>query len=208
MFSSRSSPFRVRPRAWPGVWPFRALPPGAWPSLALPSRLLAASLLVPFWLLPGSSPPATWLWPVPAPHSVTRSFEAAASPYAAGHRGIDLPERRGAPVFAPAGGVVSFSGVVAGRPVVSISHPGDLVSTVEPVLGVVPVGDRVAAGQRIGLVASGGHCADACLHFGVRLHGQYVSPMLFLGGVPRAVLLPLRASPLRETAVVPLKTPS
>ena len=190
MSSSRSSPFR------------------GWPSLARPSRLLAASLLVLFWLLPGSSPPATWLWPVPAPHSVTRSFEAAASPYAAGHRGIDLPERRGAPVFAPAGGVVSFSGVVAGRPVVSISHPGDLVSTVEPVLGVVAAGDRVAAGQRIGLMASGGHCADACLHFGVRLHGQYVSPMLFLGGVPRAVLLPLRASPLRETAVVPLKTPS
>jgi hypothetical protein len=25
----------------------------------------------------------------------------------------------------------------------------------------------------------------------VRVHGRYVSPLLFLGGVPRAVLLPL-----------------
>ena len=163
----------------------------------LPSRLLAVVLLLPVWALTGSSSPATWLWPLPPPHSVARPFEAPPSPYAAGHRGIDLPARPGDAVFAPASGVVSFSGMVAGRPVLSISHPGDLISTVEPVRADVAAGDRVAegdrvaAGQQVGRVASGGHCADACIHFGVRLHGQYVSPMLMLGGVPRAVLLPL-----------------
>lgn len=172
------------------------------------SRVLAALLLAPVWLLTGSSSPAAWLWPLPPPHPIARPFEAPPSAYAAGHRGIDLPAREGDPVFAPADGVVSFSGTVAGRPVLSISHPGDLISTVEPVLAGVAEGDHVAAGQRVGLVASGGHCADACLHFGVRLHGRYVSPMLVLGGVPRAVLLPLSRArpPLREHAVVHPKT--
>lgn len=157
----------------------------------LSSRLLAAVLLLPVWVLTGSSSPAAWLWPIPPPHSVARPFEAPTSPYAAGHRGIDLPARPGDAVFAPAAGVVSFAGMVAGRPVLSIGHPGDLISTVEPMRADVAEGDRVAAGQQVGRVASGGHCADACVHFGVRLHGQYVSPMLMLGGVPRAVLLPL-----------------
>ena len=157
------------------------------------SRLFAVLLLIPAWLLAGSSSPPAWLWPLPPPHPVARHFEAPASAYAAGHRGIDLPARRGDAVFAPADGVVSFSGTVAGRPVLAISHEGDLISSVEPVLAGVAEGERVLAGQPVGLVASGGHCADACLHFGVRLHGHYVSPMLVLGGVPRAVLLPPRA---------------
>lgn len=160
------------------------------------SRWAVAALLLPIWVLTGSSSfgssaPGAWLWPLTAPHSVARPFEAPASAYATGHRGIDLPARPGAPVFAPADGVVSFSGLVAGRPVLSISHPGDLISSVEPVRGDVSSGDHVSAGQRVGTVASGGHCAEVCLHFGVRLHGQYVSPMLVLGGVQRAVLLPL-----------------
>ncbi len=43
----------------------------------------------------------------------------------------------------------------------------------------------------IGTVSSGGHCAAGCVHFGVRIDGEYVSPFLFLGGLPRAVLLPM-----------------
>jgi hypothetical protein len=43
----------------------------------------------------------------------------------------------------------------------------------------------------VGTVATGGHCEGSCIHFGVRLHGEYVSPLLYLAGVPRAVLLPL-----------------
>lgn len=146
---------------------------------------------MPVWVLTGSASPPAWLWPLPPPHSVARPFEAPPTAYAAGHRGIDLPARQGAPVFAPADGMVSFAGTVAGRPVLSIGHPGDLISTVEPVLADVVEGEPVTAGQQVGRVATGGHCADACLHFGVRLHGRYVSPMLVLGEVPRAVLLPL-----------------
>jgi hypothetical protein len=37
-----------------------------------------------------------------------------------------------------------------------------------------------------------GHCAATCLHLGARIAREYVNPLLFLGDVPRAVLLPVR----------------
>jgi murein DD-endopeptidase MepM/ murein hydrolase activator NlpD len=122
---------------------------------------------------------------------VTRGFVAPATRYAAGHRGIDIRASPSEAIRAPRDGIVSFSGSVAGRPVLSISHPGDLISSVEPVLATVSRGDPVTAGTVVGTVAAGGHCDGSCIHFGVRLHGEYVSPLLFLAGVPRAVLLPL-----------------
>jgi len=81
---------------------------------------------------------------------------------------------------------------VAGRGVLAIDHGDGVVSAIEPVDAAVSAGTVVSAGQPVGVVASGGHCADACTHFGVRIDGDYVSPFLFLGGVPLAVLLPLR----------------
>jgi murein DD-endopeptidase MepM/ murein hydrolase activator NlpD len=137
---------------------------------------------------------ARWSWPVGPPHTLLHAFAAPATPYGAGHRGIDVGARPGTPVRAPADGVVSFAGVVVDRPLVSILHSDGLVSSVEPVTGFVSAGDRVSAGQVVGAVASGAHCSERCLHFGVRLHGQYISPLLVLGGVDRAVLLPAAAA--------------
>ncbi|TFB68146.1 M23 family metallopeptidase [Cryobacterium glaciale] len=142
---------------------------------------------------PGGAAPTradAWRWPLAAPHPVTRAFLAPASPYAGGHRGIDLAAEAQQSVLAPHEGVVSFAGTVVDRPVLSITQPGDVIMTVEPVDAVVAVGDRVRAGQVIGTVGSGGHCPPGCLHLGVRLHGSYVSPLLYLEKLPRAVLLP------------------
>lgn len=133
---------------------------------------------------------ATWAWPVAPPHSIARPFIAPATPYGPGHRGVDI-ESTGVEVFAPESGVVSFAGVVAGRPVLAIRHPGGLVSSGEPVSSTVAAGDVVARGQLVGILLPG-HCSGLCLHFGVRLDGQYVSPLAYLGGIPRAVLLPTR----------------
>lgn len=121
---------------------------------------------------------------------MTRAFLAPASPYASGHRGIDLAAEAQQPVLAPHDGVVSFAGTVVDRPVLSITQSGDVIVTVEPVDAIVAVGDRVRAGQVIGTVSSGGHCPPGCLHLGVRLHGSYVSPLLYLEKLRRAVLLP------------------
>lgn len=132
-----------------------------------------------------------WLWPVPAPIRVVSPFRAPPTPYASGHRGIDVAVEQGAVIVAPAAGVVSFAGRVVDRGVVAIDHGDAVVSAIEPVDALVTEGTVVAAGDPIGVAASGGHCAAECAHFGVRVDGQYVSPFRFLGGLPRAVLLPM-----------------
>ena len=134
---------------------------------------------------------ARWTWPVGPAHDLGRSFQAPAGPYGAGHRGIDVAAQPGTAVRAPADGVVSFAGVVVDRPVLSIQHSDGLLSSIEPVTAQVAQGDRVSAGQVVGVVATGAHCSDRCVHFGVRRHGQYISPLLLLGGLAPAVLLPL-----------------
>jgi murein DD-endopeptidase MepM/ murein hydrolase activator NlpD len=138
----------------------------------------------------GSTGP--WSWPTDPPHRVVTPYRAPASPWAPGHRGIDIAAAPGSAVRAPAEGVVHFAGVVVDRPVLSIRHDGGLISSYEPVVASVARGDEVMRGQPIGEVQAG-HCeGDACVHFGVRLDGEYVSPLLLLGGLERAVLLPVR----------------
>ena len=147
------------------------------------ARRLASALLA-------ISAATWWSWPVAAPHPIVRSYLAPAAPWAAGHRGIDIAAAAGADVRAPADGVVHFAGWVVDRPVLSIDHGGGVISSYEPVSSELREGERVRRGEVIGVLEPG-HCArDACLHLGVRVHGEYVSPLHFLGGVPRAVLLP------------------
>ena len=134
-----------------------------------------------------------WAWPVPAPHPIVRGFEAPPTPYAAGHRGIDVAATPGTEVVAPEDGIVAFSGTVVDRGVVSIDHAGALRSSYEPVTPRVPAGTAVRRGQVIAVVAGGGSHPSGVLHIGARLNGAYVSPLLFLGGAERAVLLPLSA---------------
>ncbi|WP_105566421.1 M23 family metallopeptidase [Microbacterium halophytorum] len=128
-----------------------------------------------------------WVWPV-VPVHVLAEFAGPAHDYAPGHRGMDLAAA--GEIRSPAGGVVAFAGVVVDRPLVTIDHGDGLVTTLEPVESALSPGDAVAAGDAVGVVASGGHAPRGAVHFGVRLHGDYINPRLLLGGVPRAVLLP------------------
>jgi murein DD-endopeptidase MepM/ murein hydrolase activator NlpD len=130
-----------------------------------------------------------WVWPMPS-FRLERPYEAPADRFARGHRGVDLRSLAGFDIHAPAAGVVAFSGSVAGRGILTIDHGDGLVTTLEPIETSLTAGTAVAHGAPIGSVALGGHTAAGALHFGVRLHGEYINPMLLLGGVPRAVLLP------------------
>lgn len=145
-------------------------------------------------LVPGTvdsaAPRPAWDWPVDPPLVLIRQYIAPATAYSSGHRGVDLAAGSGT-VHAPADGVVHFAGVVVDRPVLSIRHPGGLISSYEPVETTLSKGDAVARGDPIGTVIVG-HCTGACLHFGVRFDGQYVSPLLYLGGIEPSVLLPTR----------------
>ena len=129
----------------------------------------------------------SWVWPLEGA-AVTRPYVQPAHRYAPGHRGIDLRGR--GEVRSPADGVIAFAGPVAGRPVVTIDHGGGLVTTLEPVVTTLRPGDPVARGAPLGAITSGGHSAPGELHFGVRLDGESINPLLLLGGIPRAILLP------------------
>jgi len=94
--------------------------------------------------------------------------------------------------MAPAAGVVHFVGTVVDRPVLSIRHPDGLLSSFDPITSELSEGDVVLAGEPVGMV-SGTHRGVPALHLGVRLRGQYISPMNLLGGIPPPVLLPTRS---------------
>lgn len=130
-------------------------------------------------------------WPIVPPHRVLRPFEAPPSRYAAGHRGIDIAAVAGTTVSSPAAGEITFAGRVVDRSTLTIDIGGGLLVSIEPVDATMPTHAQVTEANAIGTVARGGHCDGRCIHLGVRLNGEYVSPMLYLGGIERAILLPL-----------------
>lgn len=137
---------------------------------------------------------------LPVDGPVTRYFERPPQRWAAGHRGVDLAAEPGTPVRSPVPGVVSFAGPVAGRTVLTVRRADGLLSSLEPLADVVATGTAVEAGDVVGVVGgpeggaegdggAGGHCPASCLHWGVRVGGDYVDPLELLGK-PVVVLLP------------------
>lgn len=139
--------------------------------------------------------PTDWIAPVPSP-SVVRGFDPPAADWNAGHRGVDLAALPGESIRAPAAGTVRFAGVVAGKPVVSVSV-GAWVMSVENVDAAVRKGDEVHPGHPIGTVAAPSHCTDGCVHVGVWPQGRetdYADPMPFFGRGD-VILLPEAEAP-------------
>ena len=138
-----------------------------------------------------------WHWPLAPRRAVLQRFRAPPSPWAAGHRGLDLAARPGDGVLAVAPGTVTHRGTVVGRGTVTVLHSDGLRSTYEPVDPSLSVGEVVTTGQRLGVVqpgagASATHCGPrVCLHLGARRGDEYVDPWpLLVRG--RLALLPLR----------------
>jgi murein DD-endopeptidase MepM/ murein hydrolase activator NlpD len=129
-------------------------------------------------------------WPVRPRPAVVREFDAPSPNWQRGHRGVDLAGRAGQPVLAAAAGTVVFAGELAGRPLVSIAHPGGLRTSYEPVLAAVRAGQLVAQGAVLGELAAGhaGCAAAACLHWGAMwgpaARADYVDPLGLLAETP------------------------
>ncbi|WP_436699192.1 M23 family metallopeptidase [Nocardioides sp. BYT-33-1] len=159
------------------------------------------ALLVPALVLPvlfAAAPAARadpvdpiGVWPLHPVPSVVQPFDPPDTPYAAGHRGVDLAGRVGQPVRTALDGTVVFAGRIAGRGVVVVGH-GATRTTYEPVTASVGVGDRLRAGAVIGtLELAGSHCFPrACLHWGWLAGETYLDPLRLVGGGP-VRLLPL-----------------
>ena len=143
-----------------------------------------------FSAVPPDTPSGGWRAPLAAPLRVARRFEPPPTPYAAGHRGVDLAGRRGQEVRSAGIGYVAWSGMFAGRGVVVVQH-SELRTTYEPVAAVVTRGTFVRAGERIGILQAGhpGCPVAACLHWGLLDGAEYLDPMSLLSDEVR--LLPL-----------------
>lgn len=134
--------------------------------------------------------PTGWVWPIGGSFRIVEPFIAPAHAYGPGHRGIDLEPLGPGVLVAPQAGVIAYAGSIAGRGVITIDHGRGWVTTLEPIASDVVAGLAVARGEIVGTLAFGGHAAPGTVHFGVRYNGEYVNPLLVLGGVPRAVLVP------------------
>jgi MYXO-CTERM domain-containing protein len=156
-------------------------------------------------LLGATGAAAAPVWQPPLrPVIVTRAFEPPPTPYAAGHRGVDLAGRPGEPVLAAAGGDVSYAGRLAGRGVVVVVH-GALRTTYEPVQASVRRGAHVAGGEQIGTLAAGhaGCPVAACLHWGLLRGDAYLDPMAVLSSPPIRLLPPAGSETTAGNATTP-----
>ena len=131
-------------------------------------------------------------WPLSPAPAVLRRFERPPHPWAHGHRGVDLLAAAGQPVLSAGEGIVAFSGVIAGRGVITVRHSGRLRTTYNPVDDRLLSGTVVHRGDRIGVLSPApGHCAPlTCLHWGAISRGSYQDPLSLLG-IGRPILLPL-----------------
>jgi murein DD-endopeptidase MepM/ murein hydrolase activator NlpD len=145
--------------------------------------VFAALLLCAF---PARGDNVRLLWPLRPPPAVVRSFDAPSPNWNRGHRGVDLAGRPGQPVYAAGAATVVYAGMLAGRRLVSLTHPGGLRTSYEPVEARVRVGQQVAAGALIGELVAGhpGCQAAACLHWGAMwgpaARADYVDPLELL----------------------------
>jgi murein DD-endopeptidase MepM/ murein hydrolase activator NlpD len=134
----------------------------------------------------------------PVRGAILRHYEPPPTPFAAGHRGIDMAAPIGTPVLAANDGIVAFAGPVAGRLFVSIDH-ADGIRTTYSFLAAVSVkqGQSVTRGDRVGVSGTGdGSSPEPHLHFGARTGGDYIDPEpLLVDGLRRDLSQAIHLAP-------------
>jgi murein DD-endopeptidase MepM/ murein hydrolase activator NlpD len=159
------------------------------------AAVIVATTLI--WACPARGDDLRLDWPLRPYPAVVRSFDAPAPDWNRGHRGVDLAGRPGQPVYAAGAGTVVYTGMLAGRQVVSLAHPGGLHTSYEPVRASVRVGQPLTAGTVIGELLAGhpGCPVSACLHWGAMwgpaARADYVDPLGLVASTP------IRLKPLR-----------
>ncbi|GGA51925.1 hypothetical protein GCM10007416_26280 [Kroppenstedtia guangzhouensis] len=102
------------------------------------------------------------------------------------HTGVDFGASEGTPIYAAGDGVVTRAGAARGYGnLIVISHGNGLETWYAHMYSHqigVHVGQRVKRGDHIAGVGSAGNSTGAHLHFEVRVNGQPVNPVPYLGG--------------------------
>lgn len=123
-------------------------------------------------------------------------------PYAgAFHPGVDFAPDPGVPIFAVMSGSVCATADVDGHGLrsITISHGNlDFIYVFRPGGDSrIALGDRIAAGARIGTIGAEAKSTDGYLHFEVRVEGRHTEPVRYLANMG----LPPWAPPGRLRAV-------
>jgi murein DD-endopeptidase MepM/ murein hydrolase activator NlpD len=94
------------------------------------------------------------------------------------HKGIDIANKTGTPIYAVMDGVVLFSGRQNGYgSVIIVEHP-DFIMTVyaHNEINLVREGDKVLQGQQIATMGATGNATGPHLHFEYRIKGNAINP--------------------------------
>lgn len=127
------------------------------------------------------STPSIW----PTKGYLTSGFGWRRSPFSgasAMHKGLDIANRVGTPVSAPARGAVTFSGADGAYGIsVTISHGVGIVTRYAHLSkALVKVGDYVQRGEVIGAVGNTGRSTGPHLHYEVIVNNTPVDPMRYI----------------------------
>lgn len=100
------------------------------------------------------------------------------------HNGVDMAAPGGSPILAAYDGRVVAAGYSSSMGNYIMLDHGDELYTIYMHASALYVsrGDTVTRGENIAAVGTTGRSTGNHLHFGVRLNGQYVDPMSYLGG--------------------------
>ncbi len=128
-----------------------------------------------------ASTPSVW----PAKGWLSSRFGYRRSPFTGKkefHRGIDVATRMGAPILAPADGVVTFVGRDGGfGRTVTIKHGYGLKTKYAHLKdALVKKGQHVKRGETIALVGSTGRSTGPHLHYEVHLNNVAVDPLRYI----------------------------
>ncbi len=151
----------------------------------LATPMVALLLAGPAAADPRPVTPVLYRPPVPGP--VVDPYRPPSTPYGPGNRGLEYATSPGEPVGAPADGVVTFAGPVAGGLHVVVLHQDGIRTSLSFLAAILVVrGQRVVGGQPVAR-------AGATLHLGARRGDAYLDPAsLFAdtGGGSGSILVP------------------
>ncbi|MBG3876153.1 peptidoglycan DD-metalloendopeptidase family protein [Desulfovibrio oxamicus] len=125
--------------------------------------------------------PSIW----PADGYISSTFGMRVSPFTGKgefHKGIDVINRPGTPIYAPARGTVTFAAVdgAYGNCVV-LQHGGGLSTRYAHMQRfVLKEGQTINRGDLIGYIGNSGRSTGPHLHYEVRLNGVCVNPMRYI----------------------------
>ena len=123
--------------------------------------------------------------PLQNKYRLTSSFGIRTDPKEGGkrmHEGTDFASGYGAPLYAPADGIIIYANWESGYGrLIKISHKFGIETRYGHLSQLrVKVGQKVSRGERIGDMGNSGRSTGTHLHYEVRMNGKPVNPMTFI----------------------------